>query len=405
MSSLSSPFCCLPLFAVALAACAQGDDNAHEASSSESEIVGMSSYDAEAWLDVAGKPTRRVRATIELRSNVSSSSVNAYKNTTYDEGSFRHDSCVTSIAFAGASAKVEVVDEATGDVLSTYSKPIAIGAGFETETHEWSTCNPHHYPSFDQDSSLTVDLGPIAFPDGSAIREATMSFDIHVTGQRNGETWTLTRATLDPYKYSNLNHSVFFRTPSGDFRFTSIYAAGKHTPHTVVGHVEMTDCSLTDAWKKVGDPQPATYRFAIDYRRKLEAGARVFVKYNERLGLVTEQPTWSDEKQVELTRSGDTWKGELTFAGTARPVMRFENEAQRDAVSEPGSLGAVLYVFRIEHADGTEEWENGSAAKWGNYRTTGDQRGLYGYYGLRLPASCDGSARTAVLDAEIDAYR
>jgi hypothetical protein len=404
MSTVSvSPY--LPCLAIALLACTANDQGTQGASSAESDVVGVTSYEAEAWFRVAGKPTRRVRTTIKLLSNVPSSSVKAYKNTTYDEGGFQHDTCVTSIAFPAATAAVEVLDDATGAVITSYTKAIDVGAGFDTETHAWSTCSPHHYPDLAQDSTVSVNLDPIAFPDGNAIDDVAMSFDIHVAAVRNGEAWTLTGATLDPYRYSNLNHSVSFHLPSGAIAFTSIYAAGKHTPHTVTAHVDVADCTLTDEWKKVGDPQPGTFHFAIDYPRKLEEGARVFVKYNERLGFWSGQPPWTDDQQIELSRSGDAWKGEITVTGTVRPVKRFENEEQRDAVSEAGSLSSMLYVFRVQHADGRVEWENGSAAKWGNYRTTGDQRGLYGYYGLRLPASCDGLGRTAALDAEVDAYR
>src|SRR5205085_8991921 len=117
------------------------------------------------------------------------------------------------------------------------------------------------------------------------------------------------------------------------------------------------------------------------------------------------QPTWADTKQVELTRSGDNWSGEIVITGKVRPAKGYPNGAERDAVSEAGSPSSLLYVFRIHHADGTEEWENGSAAKWGNYGWTGDQGGRYGYYGLVLPASCDGLNRTSSLFAEADAHR
>lgn len=386
----------LPLALLACSSSSATEDD--DATSTESAVTGVSSYSAEARIEVAGEPVRIVRAKLSFTSNVVSSKVEASHVTSYDEGSFRHDSCTTAIEFPAAKASVEVIDEATGAVLSSYVKPIAIGAGFDSPTNEWSTCSPHGYPSLSQDSSIGVAADPITYPDGKKTDQISMPFDVHVEATHEGAQWRLTSVTLDPYAYANLNHSAFYHLPSGGLGFASIYATGKYSVHTVKARADVADCSLTDSYASRGDAQPVKFHYAFDVTKKLEPNARVFVKYAPHLANVSGD-TWSDTQQFELTRSGNQWTGELVLSGQGHVVKGYPNTAARETMPETGSPSALLYVFRTVHADGTEEWENGSIAKWGNYRTTG------GYYAFTFPASCDGLGRTTTLGVELDAHR
>jgi hypothetical protein len=376
-----------------------------DTATNEARSTASTSHTAEMRFALDGRPVRRLRAKIELASNVASTSVEAWHNTSSDKGGFEHHECVTSIQFPGGTAVIDVTDD-DGRTLATYTKPLVVGAGFTSEAHAGSVCAPHQYPSLSQDTSVSITPDPIAFDDAAKIDRIAFSFDIHVDAVREGASWKLTRAALDPFAYANLNHSAsFYRPGTGTLDFTPVYAAGQRSPHAVTGYVDTASCELTDSFGVVGEPEPATYHFRFAYAKQLEAGARVFVKYNERLGFVTSQPAWTDGKIVELRRDASAWTGEIVLRGKVRPVKGYPNANERDAVSEAGSPSGLDYVFRIVHADGTEEWENGSGARWGNYRTTGDQSGRYGYYGLVLPARCDGLNRTASLGVEVSATR
>jgi hypothetical protein len=404
MNRSTFPLCLVVLGMAACSAPSSNDRGVDVATNAETSVP---SYTAEVRFDLAGdgvvgKPVRRVRAKIDLFPNVSSSSVTASHVTTSDKSGFEHHECDTTILFPGATAAIDVLDDA-GTTLATYTKPLTMPAGFSSPTDPGTTCTPHQYPDLSQDSSIVITPDAIAFSDGTKIDGISFSFDVHLAAVRQGESWKLTSVTLDPFQYANLNHSASYQLPgSGRLAWTPVYAAGKRSPHHVVASVDLASCTLTDTYGDVGDPQPAKYHFHFAYERSLDAGARVFVKYNERRDSQT-QPGWSDDKVVELTRSASTWTGEVTLDGTARPVKGYPNAAERDAVSQANSISSLLYVFHIRHADGTEEWENGSTAQFGNYRTAGDQSGRYGYYGFLLPASCDGLGRTAALEAQVDA--
>jgi hypothetical protein len=391
-----------PLLA-GLAACSSptGDSSA----TSAADLTNATAYTAEARFDlsadVTARPVRRLRAAVKLAEDTVSSSVAANHVTTSDKGGFQHDSCTTTIEFPAATVDFQVVDEASGRVLSSYTRNVSVSAGFESPTDPGTTCYPHQYPDLAQTSSLYVTPDDIAFDDGASIREISFSLEIGMKAVRHGDTWQLTSLTLDPYTYANLNHSASYLLPvTGRLAFTSVYEAGKRTPHSVKGHIDIASCTLTDSFGDVGDPEPATFHFAVDYPRALEAGARVSVKSKPFLGFGTSQPGWNDTL-VPLTRSGGVWSGEVAITGRARPVKGYPNANERDAVSEADSPTALDYVFRIDHADGTVEWDNGSGAPSGSYQTTGDPGGRYGYYGLVLPASCDGLGRFGSLDNEV----
>lgn len=388
--------------ALATACSAPATDDASGASSSEDALTGVTSYASEARFSVPGEPVRVMRVTVELpKASTASSSVVAQHVTTYDEGSFRHDSCTTSITFPGATAAITVLDEATGATVASYTRPLDVAVGFETGTDQGSTCYPHQYPSLAQDASLYVRPDAIAFPDGAKLADPSFSFAIHVTADRQGDAWKLTSASLDPL--ANVNEAVYYQQPDGHVASTALYPAGKRSPHTISARAELASCALTDG--EAGDPQSGTVHFAFDYVRSLEAGAKVLVKYAEVQSFVQAEPTWSDAKQVELTRAGNHWKGEITEAGKLRVVKGYPDGTQRDAVVEVGTPGSLLYVFHVVHADGTESWENGSSAKWGNYRTQGNQGGRWGHYGLLVPASCDGTGREANIDVSVEVHR
>jgi hypothetical protein len=109
----------------------------------------------------------------------------------YDEGSFRHDYCWTTIQWQAGNVKAELFELNTDKPealtpISDISKPLILSASFESPTHEWSTCYPHEYLDYHQEMTFTWDILRLPLDQSRHLEVAPFTFLRYNTLWGNG---------------------------------------------------------------------------------------------------------------------------------------------------------------------------------------------------------------------------